>query len=1366
MYESPININTLSRLEFYSLRGAEFRNDKTDEASKELLRRDPGAPDTAHTPQIIAKRLVNPSGPVKTILFSHATGTGKCHGENTPILMADGTVKLVQYCATGDKIMGDDGAPRTILSTTQGYGMIYKVKMARGVWFTCNADHILTLRHDKRGVIDISLREYLRWVDQGDYKLYKHSPDGASDDVAKAMSLGASHAAYGLIRPIAPYSPHLRSRRGYLQGLGINCAGYYGPFCEKLANHAAFMANSVGYMAVAVAAKGYYFVSVQEMSGKFSVKSIGAGTYYGFTVSGNSRYLLGDFTVTHNSRTALEIASSFIEESYKKIYQGLIAKQPPGAVDYNFCAQNSPTVFVLGWDGTTRAFMRDLLKYPEFKIVTQADLKELAARTQLAQSGNAADIKYAKDFTHSLRRRVQNKAKGGFYQFYGYIEFVNKLFSGRPLIEIEDEVTRRVYKGEQITLEQVVIEHIARGEITVNWAFARLFHGSLLIVDEFHNLYNSVIKNNRGVAIMYLLSIIQDMWMIGLSATPTNNSPTEVCEYISLITGKPVNKADYFNGRRITQESISRLAELSRGHYSFLQDTSTKYFPKVIFAGESLEMEHAMGSVPAGPLPYLKFIECPMSEYHQSVYEAYVASRMGDDIVQGDAEDLDAALESSTCAVPIPIDGQSIYDMVFPTGVFRSRDAKAAFLGLDAAARDELRLEVKKLPTAMVYAGDYLRAENIGKYSAKYKRMWDILFDDMKAAAGDRHLAKKTMIYHNMVRMSGVLLIQEMLVANGFIHWNSSPIASTLCFHCGHPKRDHGEISPVGTMAHSFVAARLINIHSETDRVSIENMLNAYVSLGNLYGDFIGVIIGSRKIKESFEVIHTRRLIISTFPTSISTLLQIIGRVVRKGSHAALTHKDVEINILVSTVNKTFPHSSPVSPELYRYAEKLQDYKTIQLIERALNENAIDGPLLCDINKSTAAPSNSLGNLPFTPVDTLPEITEPATTTFYAYNFARVETGLITGCIKRLFLERPAWTYDELWKTVRSPPFGMEVNPAMFQENNFIIALSSLISHDKAILLDTISSPQEDSKYIWRDGIKHVIGRSGQFYILFPIGEVRQQTIQRAQITPIIDADSFLRKPRVVKSKAVGLHKFLMVFEHDKLYASHRDRLFGFYSAGTFSNAGFITKNSFEFQTLFIEECITGLATGANEQMHGMYKAVLDYMSGFGAIIYGSEVAKYKDVMKQLSPWVASAGAVGYCTPTSARVYNNGTWVNVSRVALNRQLVYRENNVIVGLLEPYKDGIVFKLREPKGMGAAPSQDKRTLRQGAACSTKTKNELWEIAASLGISIRKLSPEDQRIKVVCNLIRDNLIAREQKERGKRTMTKYLYSWWDSE
>jgi len=43
------------------------------------------------------------------------------------------------------------------------------------------------------------------------------------------------------------------------------------------------------------------------VTGIRSIKSIGVGEYYGFTLDGNGRYVRGDFTVTHNSLVAVLI---------------------------------------------------------------------------------------------------------------------------------------------------------------------------------------------------------------------------------------------------------------------------------------------------------------------------------------------------------------------------------------------------------------------------------------------------------------------------------------------------------------------------------------------------------------------------------------------------------------------------------------------------------------------------------------------------------------------------------------------------------------------------------------------------------------------------------------------------------------------------------------------------------------------------------------------------------------------------------------------------------------------------------------------------------------------------------------------------
>jgi hypothetical protein len=50
------------------------------------------------------------------------------------------------------------------------------------------------------------------------------------------------------------------------------------------------------------------------------VKHIGKGKYYGFNLDGNKRYLLGDFTVTHNSLTSINLLKHFEREGFNFLF--------------------------------------------------------------------------------------------------------------------------------------------------------------------------------------------------------------------------------------------------------------------------------------------------------------------------------------------------------------------------------------------------------------------------------------------------------------------------------------------------------------------------------------------------------------------------------------------------------------------------------------------------------------------------------------------------------------------------------------------------------------------------------------------------------------------------------------------------------------------------------------------------------------------------------------------------------------------------------------------------------------------------------------------------------------------------------------
>jgi hypothetical protein len=114
----------------------------------------------------------------------------------------------------------------------------------------------------------------------------------------------------------------------------------------------------------------------------FTVEELPDGEYFGFELDKNSRYLLGDFTVTNNTGktlAAIAIAQEFIKV-YRKMYASTAAKMQASRRNYAELDRGTPTVFVLGFGGTKAAFIRDLLKHPEFGFISLSEKEELIKR--------------------------------------------------------------------------------------------------------------------------------------------------------------------------------------------------------------------------------------------------------------------------------------------------------------------------------------------------------------------------------------------------------------------------------------------------------------------------------------------------------------------------------------------------------------------------------------------------------------------------------------------------------------------------------------------------------------------------------------------------------------------------------------------------------------------------------------------------------------------------------------------------------------------------------------------------------------------------------------------------------------------------
>jgi len=80
-------------------------------------------------------------------IINMSTGGGKCHGINTPIIMYDGSIKMIQDINVGEFLMGDDSSKRTVLSLARGNEELFEIKPIKGDSYIVNKSHILSLKN-------------------------------------------------------------------------------------------------------------------------------------------------------------------------------------------------------------------------------------------------------------------------------------------------------------------------------------------------------------------------------------------------------------------------------------------------------------------------------------------------------------------------------------------------------------------------------------------------------------------------------------------------------------------------------------------------------------------------------------------------------------------------------------------------------------------------------------------------------------------------------------------------------------------------------------------------------------------------------------------------------------------------------------------------------------------------------------------------------------------------------------------------------------------------------------------------------------------------------------------------------------------
>ena len=98
------------------------------------------------THQKIARDYLSIYTPYRGLLLYIGLGGGKCHKKDTPIIMHDGSIKMVQDIIEGELLMGDDSTPRIVTSLARGRDKMYEIIPIKGEKYIVNQEHILCLK--------------------------------------------------------------------------------------------------------------------------------------------------------------------------------------------------------------------------------------------------------------------------------------------------------------------------------------------------------------------------------------------------------------------------------------------------------------------------------------------------------------------------------------------------------------------------------------------------------------------------------------------------------------------------------------------------------------------------------------------------------------------------------------------------------------------------------------------------------------------------------------------------------------------------------------------------------------------------------------------------------------------------------------------------------------------------------------------------------------------------------------------------------------------------------------------------------------------------------------------------------------------
>jgi len=501
------------------------------------------------------------------------------------------------------------------------------------------------------------------------------------------------------------------------------------------------------------------------------------------------------------------------------------------------------------------------------------------------------------------------------FVFIGYQKFTNLYFENIQYTRTHD------YNN--------LLEIINKGSFKQPESLLKELESSMIIIDEFQNLYNSKGLNSFGLALKEFKKHSMNTRLLGLSGTFLNSSPVEIIFSVSIARGIDLNPNDYFKkiGNYYKIIDVNKLKKLIGGLFIYYIVNDTIDYPEKIYKGKEIIYKNKQGIDKS--IRTMKFVRCPMSELQYEVEKSLKLEKK--EII----DEFDLQYTNKNFVIPDK-NNKPLYKVSEIKQFCKENKDYLFKKGFDINITDDIEIN-----------GPMINVDNLKKWAAvHYMFIKDMIEKFTKPNVNNK--PRKVLAYTDKLKYGGIYQYKRELIANGFVYFGENPTSESICIHCGKRKKDHKKDQS------KFKPVYFMVLSGDIDKNDRSILNKIYNSASNIYGEQLAIILMTNVAETGYSFKEVHDMYLLTILDNMSKLHQVTARAIRHGSHFRLPkkHRYVNVHILVPSV----PNLKIMSESELSYFDKVQNDYKIKEIESFIREMSLN----CKINRDETCPKRIL----------------------------------------------------------------------------------------------------------------------------------------------------------------------------------------------------------------------------------------------------------------------------------------------------------------------------------------------------------------------------------------------------------------------